>query len=77
MLVIHARNGYDEEVISTVSHGMGKGFIMGGMIVGSLIGGYIPMLWGESAFSLSGIVWNAIGGFSGIYVAYKISNRYF
>lgn len=55
---------------------MNKGFIMGGMIVGSLIGGYVPMLWGGSAFSMSGVLWNAIGGFLGIYLAYKIANRY-
>lgn len=56
---------------------MNKGFVMGGMIVGSFLGGYIPLLWGESAFSMSGIFWNAFGGFFGIYVAYKIANRYF
>jgi hypothetical protein len=55
---------------------MNKGFIMGGMIVGSLIGGYVPLLWGGSAFSMSGVFWNAIGGFLGIYLAYQIANRY-
>ncbi len=45
-----------------------------GMIVGSMLGGFVPLLWGGSAFSFAGIIWNAIGGFVGIYVGYKFSN---
>ena len=53
---------------------MGK-LVMLGMIVGSVAGGYIPLLWGESAFSVSSILFSALGGFTGIWIGYKIGIR--
>lgn len=50
-----------------------KPIIFLGMFVGGMIGGYIPLLWGESSFSFSGIFLNAVGAIIGIYFAYKIS----
>lgn len=45
-----------------------------GMIVGSYIGGYIPtLIWHTSLLSFAGIICTAIGGFVGIYFAFKIS----
>ncbi len=45
-----------------------------GMAVGSIVGGFVPMLWGDSGFSMSGIFFNALGGIAGIYAGYKLSN---
>jgi hypothetical protein len=45
-----------------------------GMIVGSIIGGFIPMLWGGSAFSFSSIVFSSLGAVVGIYVAFKLTH---
>ncbi|MES2059664.1 MAG: hypothetical protein V4438_01385 [Patescibacteria group bacterium] len=45
-----------------------------GMTVGSLIGGFVPLLWGGDSFSFSGILWNAIGAIAGIYAGYRLSN---
>lgn len=50
-----------------------KKFIMLGMFIGSGIGSYVPLLWGGSVFSLSSILFGALGGFLGIWAAYKIS----
>jgi len=47
--------------------------VMLGMVVGSTIGGYLPMLFGASAFSLISIFTSAIGGILGIFIGYKIS----
>ena len=44
-----------------------------GMFVGSVAGGYIPMLWGEGAFSLSAVFTSGAGGILGIWLAWKIS----
>lgn len=44
-----------------------------GMIVGSFVGGYIPSLWNSGVFSLSGVLFTAIGGFIGIWLGYKFS----
>ena len=46
------------------------------MVVGSTIGGYIPMLWGDSLFSMTSIFLTALGGFSGIYIAFKLSQNF-
>lgn len=51
-----------------------KKMIWLGMIVGSAAGGYVPLMWGGSAFSFSSIVLAAVGGFLGIWFGYKISN---
>lgn len=44
-----------------------------GMLVGSAVGGFIPTLWDDSYLSLSSVVFTAIGGFFGIWIAYKIT----
>jgi hypothetical protein len=50
-----------------------KPIILIGMTVGSVIGGFIPLLWGGDSFSFSGIFWNAVGAIVGIYAGFKIS----
>ncbi len=52
-----------------------KKFVMTGMILGSLAGGYVPLIWGGSAFSMSSILLAAGGGFAGIWVGYKLALR--
>lgn len=42
-------------------------------IVGSVLGGYIPLLWGGSALSMSSVLLAGFGGFAGIYVGFKLS----
>jgi hypothetical protein len=41
-------------------------------IVGSTLGSFIPLLWGDGAFSGAGIVFSAIGAIAGIYLGYKL-----
>lgn len=55
---------------------MGKA-VMVGMMIGSIVGGYIPLLWGDSAFSMTAVFTSAIGGFLGIFISYKISSTFF
>lgn len=49
-----------------------KSFVMMGMVVGSLIGGYLPALLGVSLLSLTSIITTAVGGFLGIFITYKV-----
>ncbi len=42
-----------------------------GMAVGSILGGYIPLLWEADSFSMSSIIFTALGGFIGIWIGYK------
>jgi hypothetical protein len=43
------------------------------MVAGSLIGGYIPVLFGDSGFSFISLFTSGLGGAVGIYLAYRIS----
>jgi uncharacterized membrane protein YeaQ/YmgE (transglycosylase-associated protein family) len=43
------------------------------MIVGSLVGSLIPLLWGAGALSFSSILFSTIGAMIGIYVAFKLT----
>ncbi|MFA6285590.1 MAG: hypothetical protein WC643_03645 [Parcubacteria group bacterium] len=54
---------------------MTKTFVMTGMIIGSLAGGYVPILWGGSVFSLSSIFLSGAGGLVGIWFGLKVATR--
>jgi len=45
-----------------------------GMVCGSIIGGYLPLLWGGSLFSFTSVLLTALGGFLGIYLGFRISS---
>ncbi len=51
-----------------------KSLVSWGIIVGSTVGGFVPMLWGASFLSFSSIVTSAIGAVIGIYVVYKLTS---
>lgn len=51
-----------------------KTFVFLGMTVGSLVGGYIPSLWGADLLSMWSLFLSAIGGLFGIWIAVKLSN---
>jgi uncharacterized membrane protein YeaQ/YmgE (transglycosylase-associated protein family) len=44
-----------------------------GVIVGSIIGGYVPSLWGAGMFSYWGLFTSTVGGLLGVYLGYKLS----
>ena len=46
------------------------------MIVGTTAGGYLPMLWGDSLFSMTSVFLTAVGGFLGIYLGFKLSQNF-
>lgn len=50
-----------------------KSAVMLGMIIGSLIGGYIPTFFGASFLSYTTIFFNGLGGILGIIIAYKMT----
>lgn len=51
---------------------MNKQTVYIGVIIGGLIGGYIPSLWGAGLFSFSEVLFGAIGSLAGIWVVYKL-----
>lgn len=44
------------------------------MFIGSFLGGMIPTLWGAGIFSVSSVFLTAVGGFTGIWVGYRLSH---
>lgn len=54
-----------------------KTLVMSGMIIGSTLGSYLPVLWGADVLSMSSVLFGAIGGFAGIWAGYKIAVRIF
>ena len=50
-----------------------KKLITLGMIAGSLIGGYLPTLFGVSGLSFTSLITSAIGAAIGVYLGYKLS----
>jgi hypothetical protein len=55
---------------------MTKKLIILFLFVGSTLGGYLPLLWGESSLSLSSVLLSALGGFLGIYVGYALGKHF-
>lgn len=50
---------------------------MFGATAGMTLGSFAPMLWGDdNILGMASVITTAIGGFVGIYLAYKISRYY-
>ncbi len=47
---------------------------MGGMTVGSILGGYIPTLFGVDFFSIIPIFTTALGGLLGVWLMFKLTS---
>ena len=52
---------------------MSKTFIMAGLFLGSIVGGYFPALWGGSVFSISSILLSGAGALGGIWIGFKVA----
>ena len=62
----------DEEVAKIV--GINTEKIIGRVFfIGSAIGGFIPGIWGDGAFSFASVIGNAVGGVLGIWLGFKLS----
>lgn len=42
------------------------------MTIGGTVGAYVPMLWGDSALSMSSVVLSGVGGILGIWIGFKL-----
>ncbi len=43
------------------------------VIVGSTVGAYLPVLWGSSSFSITSLLFGALGGIAGVWVGVRLS----
>jgi hypothetical protein len=44
-----------------------------GMLAGSVLGGFVPGLWGSGVLSLGSIACSGIGGAAGIWIGYRLT----
>ena len=42
--------------------------------IGLFVGGYVPELWGASAFSLSSLLFSALGGGTGVWLGARLAD---
>ncbi|MBX4192027.1 hypothetical protein KW798_00890 [Candidatus Parcubacteria bacterium] len=42
------------------------------ILIGSTVGGLIPLIWGAGFFSFSSMLFSAVGAIVGIWVAYQV-----
>jgi uncharacterized membrane protein YeaQ/YmgE (transglycosylase-associated protein family) len=55
---------------------VGKSLIGFGLFVGSIVGGFVPSLWGDNGmFSMAGMLFSVIGGVAGIWAGYRLSQN--
>ncbi len=52
-----------------------KTMIWIGMFAGGIAGGYVPVLFGASLFSLASIIGNTVGGVLGVITGYKLAQH--
>lgn len=45
------------------------------MTIGGTVGAYVPMLWGDSGFSMSSVIFSGVGGILGIWIGFKLGNQ--
>jgi len=46
-------------------------YVWTGVIIGSTVGGMVPMLWGDDMFSYASVWLSAVGGAVGLWAGYR------
>ena len=54
--------------------GATKTLVMAGLVIGSVIGGYIPSLLGAGLLSLWGVLGSTLGAVLGVWLAYRFAS---
>jgi uncharacterized membrane protein YeaQ/YmgE (transglycosylase-associated protein family) len=52
-----------------------KAFIWWFLLIGSLIGGYVPTLFKASFLSMASLFWSTVGSLIGIWIGYKVGKK--
>lgn len=50
-----------------------KTLVIFGMLAGSTVGSYVPMIWGGDLLSVSSIMFGGVGGLLGIWAGYRLA----
>jgi hypothetical protein len=52
---------------------VGRGVIGMCVLLGSIVGGYVPTLWGASSLGVQSLLFGAVGGIAGVDLGARIS----
>jgi hypothetical protein len=53
---------------------MGRSVIGLCALVGGIVGGYVPEVWGASGFSVSSLLFSAVGGIAGVWLGVRLGD---
>jgi len=53
---------------------MGRGVIGICVLLGGIVGGYVPVLWGASSLGAQSLLFGAIGSIAGVFAGARISD---
>lgn len=59
---------------NTDAEGMGRSAIGLMAFLGMTVGGFVPELWGAGSFSMSSVLFSAIGGVAGIWFGVRLAD---
>ena len=52
---------------------MGRGVIGLCVLFGSIVGGYVPVLWGSSSFSMISFLFGIVGAAAGVWAGMRVA----
>jgi hypothetical protein len=58
----------------TYEHTVGRSLISLCAVVGTVVGGFVPALWGNNGIGLAGVLFAAIGGIAGVWLGLRLSD---
>ena len=73
-MVADVRRSLAATGLRPILHAVGRSVIGLCAVVGLTVGGYIPVLWGASAFGLTSLLFGAVGGIAGVWVGARLSD---
>jgi hypothetical protein len=53
---------------------MGRSLISLCAVAGTVIGGFVPALWGNNGIGLEGVLFGALGGVAGVWLGLRLSD---
>ena len=53
---------------------MGRSVISLCAVFGTVIGGFVPALWGNNGIGLAGVLFGALGGIAGLWLGVRLSD---
>ena len=52
---------------------MGRSVITLCAVFGTIVGGFVPVVWGNNGFGVQGVLFAAVGGVAGLWLGVRLS----